>query len=42
MAIALSPLGTTLRSLGTIGLAEDDIFCFKIFSHLESGYTEKL
>ena len=42
MARAIQPLGPTLRSLGTIGLAEEEILHFKFFSHLESGYTEKL
>ena len=42
MARALQPLGAKLRSLGTIGLAEEEILCFKNFSHLESGYIEKL
>ena len=42
MARALQPLGANLRSLGTIGLAEEEILRFKNFSHLESGYTEKL
>ena len=42
MARALQPLGAKMRSLGTIGLAEEEILRFKSFSHLESGYIEKL
>ena len=30
-----------LPSYGIIGLAEEEILRFKIFSHFESGYTEK-
>ena len=42
MAQPLQSLGAKLRSLGIIGLATEEILCFKNFSHLESGYTEKL
>ena len=38
---ALLVVGTTLPSYGIIGLAEEEILRFKIFSHFESGYTEK-
>ena len=42
MARPLQPLGAKMRSLGIIGLAEEEILRFNSFSHLESGYIENL